>query len=79
MKHRAYNPTLAPVVIDAAGHSLAGGEWGEVDDTDDVGKAALSAGQLHVPEDETSGEPEPATTTTANQPKSVRRGAAPKE
>lgn len=41
MTVRAYNPTASPVVIDRSGHTLAGGEWGEVNEGDYVGRNAL--------------------------------------
>lgn len=44
-----YNPTDAPVVVDALGHMIGGGEWGTYDSTADEVKAAIEAGTLvHV-------------------------------
>lgn len=46
----AYNPTDRPVIIDSAGRSLGGGEFGAVDSTDDLAKAALAEGALIRPD-----------------------------
>lgn len=40
------NPGRAGVVYDDEGHALGGGERLEVEGIDDVGKAAIDAGQL---------------------------------
>lgn len=40
-----YNGTDGPVVLDAEGHTLGGGEWRPVEQTDEV-TAALEAGRL---------------------------------
>lgn len=46
MYRLAYNPTDAPMLIDAAGRTLGGGEWGPVSSTADEVKAALEADTL---------------------------------
>jgi hypothetical protein len=42
----AYNPTDGPVVIDAAGRTLGGREWGPANTTDDFVKQAVDARRL---------------------------------
>lgn len=46
MIRTGYNPTAAPVVVDAAGHMIGGGEWGTYESTEDAAKAAIDAGTL---------------------------------
>jgi hypothetical protein len=46
----AYNPTDGPVIIDSAGRSLGGGEFGAVDTSDDLARAAVAAGRLVQPD-----------------------------
>lgn len=47
---RVYNPTDAPVVIDGEGHTLAGREKGDVEQTEQV-KSALAEGRLVEPDE----------------------------
>lgn len=47
----AYNPTDRPVIIDSAGRSLGGGEFGAVDTSDPLAKTALAADELVRPDD----------------------------
>lgn len=42
---RAYNPTASPVIVDNKGHTLAGGEWGDVDETPQL-RHAVDAGLI---------------------------------
>lgn len=56
---RVFNPTDQPVVIDDEGRVLGGGEWAELDTTDDLIKSLLDREQLLVPADS-----KPSTTKT---------------
>lgn len=76
MTVRAYNPTTTPIVVDRKGHTLAGGEWGDLDDSDSVAKAALErlvteeqAGEYTPPDDDSgdSDQSEPPKTTTRSR------------
>lgn len=46
MYRLGFNPTSGPVVIDAEGRTLGGGEWGPVDSTANAVRAAVDAGAL---------------------------------
>lgn len=46
MYRLAYNPTDSPVLVDAAGRTLGGREWGPVKTTADEVKVAHDAGRL---------------------------------
>lgn len=50
MYQTVYNPSDQPVVLDASGRSVGGGEWATAQSTDDTTKAALASGQLVVAE-----------------------------
>lgn len=72
MTVRAYNPTASPVVIDAKGHSLPGREWGDINPDDEIGAAALAAGDLLLEETATSDAPpkdDPAPPSTPRAPR----------
>jgi hypothetical protein len=62
----AFNPTDSPVVLDAEGHTLGGGEWAEVDPTSDLVSVLVEQGRLLFPADEkvSSAPSAPAATTT---------------
>jgi hypothetical protein len=46
MYRLGFNPTAGPVVIDAEGRTLAGGEWGPVDSTAAEVRSAAETGAL---------------------------------
>lgn len=46
MFQAVHNLTEQPIVLDAEGHLLGGGEWGVADPANEATKAALDAGTL---------------------------------
>lgn len=44
----AFNPTASPVLVDGAGRSIGGGEWGAVDTTEPRVREALNGGRLDL-------------------------------
>jgi hypothetical protein len=56
---RVFNPGDQPVVIDAEGHTLGGGEWADLDTGADHAKNLLDREQLLIPADS-----KPSTTKT---------------
>lgn len=69
---KAYNPTDLPVIIDAEGHTLGGGEWGQVDEGEERVTGAVVDVLLVVPEPpetptDDTGTAQAETTTTARR------------
>lgn len=48
MRRRAHNMTDSPVLIDAEGRTLGGGEWAEVDDDLNEVRLAAASGQIRL-------------------------------
>jgi hypothetical protein len=72
----AFNPTDGPVIIDIAGRSLGGGEWGAIDITDDIAKDALDTHRLVRPAEPGKGaNPEALRAHKRAQALSARQGA----
>jgi hypothetical protein len=72
----AYNTTDRPIVVDAEGRSIGGGEFGTVDTTADEAKMAAEAGDLFIYPELTEGPGQnPAATDAIRNTETVRARA----
>jgi hypothetical protein len=70
----AFNPTDSPVLIDSAGRTLGGGEWGAVNLSDPFAQEASEAGRLVLPDLRTSGATPEALEAKASADRANQRG-----
>lgn len=73
MYSTAYNRTESPIVVDEDGRTLGGGEWGTVDTTGELVKAAQAAGWVVVfPDLEATADTAPDAREAIEQTKAIR-------
>jgi hypothetical protein len=61
----AFNTTDSPVLVDSAGHTIGGHEWGVIDSTDELGSKA--SGLIPADEDALAGTSNPSAKAALEQ------------